>query len=125
MNRLLQRNLQPSLFSHLAFSCISSQFSPLHILSNLVYSSGSGPTPWLFTLHFLRSIFLGILSSPIPITSKTIFVCFFECDFLFRPLLVPILCQYFLSCPSLFRFKLLSKFNFHSLNFVILSRLYS
>ena len=70
MDRLLQRHLQLSLFSHFLFCCIYSQFFPLISISFLIWSIhlvwdlplGSIPS------IFVRSIFLGILSSPICIT---------------------------------------------------------
>ena len=70
MARLLERNLQLSLFSHFLFSCIPSQLFSLISIYFLIWSINlvlGLPLVW-FPSIFVCSIFLSILSSLILIT---------------------------------------------------------
>ena len=89
------RDLQPSLFSHFWFSCISYRFSSFISISFLIWSIHLCLPIGRFPPIFVCSIFLGILSSAIlPCSShvQTILIDSFVCHFLFHALLVPILC---------------------------------
>ena len=119
MNRLLQRNLQPSLISpyflvfHLIFHLVSTSFLILFIHLFLGLSLPRLPS------IFVWNIFLRILSSAIRITCPNQLNLLFWTSFLFHPTLVPTL-YWYLSVP-LFRSTLISRFHFNGLNVAILS----
>ena len=84
------------------FPIFPSQF---YILSKFVYPFGSRSSSWSFSLYFVCSIFLGILSSPIHITCPNHqSALFIECYFWFQPVLVLTLVFPIMSSFVLFKF---------------------
>ena len=130
MGRLLRRNLQPSLFSHILVSCISSKCSPLISLSFLICSMHLvlGISLGNFSINFLCSIFFSLIRITCP---NYLNVLFWKQSFISSTPSSNLI-TVFLSCPPFFCLKLLSKvsfswleFYFHSLSLSLFRFLFS